>query len=153
MSDGVEAQALPRNSPLSSVRTVSVLNSPTWGPFSGLISFVHDAHNGDIRNLGAGTVWDRPGTNEGVQGSPLTLGAQNENTVFAALKFQPNDDLDVAYKFDWAQDDYTPDGQGLLGIDPAALGPDGALLTSALAPPNAYKASSRRPRGSMASAD
>jgi iron complex outermembrane receptor protein len=112
-------------------RSHTTVNLPAWGPFSAYLSFVHDERDGDIKNLGAGTVWDRTGPNSGVgvQSSPATLGAKDANTYFAALKFQPSENFKTTYKFDLSNNNFTPDGEALIGYNPASP-LTGGLLSS-----------------------
>jgi iron complex outermembrane receptor protein len=41
-------------------RAKTHIESPTFGPFSASLSYLHSERNGDMKNLGAGTVWDLP---------------------------------------------------------------------------------------------
>jgi iron complex outermembrane receptor protein len=95
---------------------------PQVGPFSAYASYVHEYTRGDIRNLGAGAVFDRSNSpdNPGISVSPQYLGTTNQTSYFGALKFQPFDDFKVVYKIDHSVDHGTPDGQALVGYDPLA---------------------------------
>ena len=113
----------------------------TWHDLTGSINFVHDERQGDIKNLGAGTVWDYSGSSKahmGVLTSPKYLGDKNANLIFATAKFKPTDNFTATNKFDWMENHYTPDGQGFLGFNsnPASLGPtiQGTLLALGNAP-------------------
>ncbi len=103
-------------------RSRTTVDLPAWGPFSGYASYVHDERDGDIKNTGAGTVWDRsgPATRLGTEVSPTTLGAKDANTYFVALKYQPSDYFKTIYKFDLSNNDFTPEGEGFLGYNPAS---------------------------------
>jgi len=116
-------------------RSRTRVDFPAWGPLSASVNFVHMERRGDIRNTGAGVTWDRTGPNTGlgVQKSPKYLGDKNVDSVFAAVKFEPSDTFKLTYKFDWVENRGTPEGVGLLGINPAGLGPAGALLQAELA--------------------
>jgi iron complex outermembrane receptor protein len=120
----------------SQLRTRTTVDTPTWGPFSALVSFVHDKRDGDIKNLGAGTVWDRtaPQTILGVQASPKTLGAKDADTWFVAVKFQPNDRFSTTYKFDHTKNEFSPDGVAVVGLNPGAtpIDPSSALINPLL---------------------
>ena len=120
---------------LNQIRSATRIESPQMGPLSASISYTHDQHKGDIKNLGAGQVWDRSGprTNEGVQVSPETLGAKNADTWFVAVRFQPNDNFETVYKFDWSANHSTPEGTGLVAVNPEALGPAAGVLNAILA--------------------
>jgi iron complex outermembrane receptor protein len=120
---------------------------PAWGPFSAYISYVYNYKRGDIRNLGAGEVWDRPGS-EGEQISPGYLGTHNSNSFFVVVEFEPNDSFKTTYKFDWSADYYTPDGVAAVGAYPPALGPvTGGFLSAVLAgsPPENLVTNGLRP--------
>ena len=112
-------------------RTVTRIDTPAWGPIAASISYVHDERTGDIKNLGAGTTWDRSASPRlGIQRSPKTLGDKNVESWFAAVKFEPNDRFNAVYKFDWMENDYTPEGYGLVHFTPVGsiLGPFGAVI-------------------------
>jgi len=116
------------------VRSKTRVDLPAWGPFSVSVSYVHDQQRGDIRNLGAGTVWTFPAS-AGIpttQVSPQYLGSKSVNTWFAAGKFEPTDNFNVVNKFDWTGDNYTPVGAAVVGVYPAALGPAGGGFLSAV---------------------
>ncbi|WP_298287056.1 TonB-dependent receptor [Novosphingobium sp.] len=97
------------------------------GPFSATVSFQHEERRGEVRNLGAGTVWTIPAS-AGVpttQVSPEWLGSKNVESVFAAIKFEPSADFTLINKFDWTGQDYTPPAADAVGVNPATLGPLG----------------------------
>lgn len=91
------------------------------------MSFVHSERRGDIRNLGAGTRWDRTGsgvfngktydTGQGVSFSPKWLGSKNVETYFGALKFEPSDTFRMVYKYDRSVDHSTPEGVAVTAIN------------------------------------
>lgn len=125
------------------------IDTPAWGPFSGYASFVHSERRGDIRNTGAGTVWDRTGpeTLVGVQTSPEYLGDKDVDSWFAAVRFDPSDRFSTTYKFDRSVDHFTPEGQGLIGINTASplVGPLLGALMSSQAQPITFNLSAKRP--------
>lgn len=94
-------------------RTSTRVETPTFGPFSALVSYTHDERTGDIKNTGAGAVWDRTAFNLGKSKSAKTLGDKNQESVFAAVKFAPSDNFTMVAKFDWTRKDFTPEGSGL----------------------------------------
>jgi iron complex outermembrane receptor protein len=100
-------------------RSRTSVDLPAWGPFSAYVTYVHDERRGDILNTGAGTVWDRsgPATGLGVQDSPKYLGDKSVNSWFAAVKFEPNANFRTTYKFDYAVNHFTPEGQAAIGIN------------------------------------
>jgi iron complex outermembrane receptor protein len=58
------------------LRTRTTIDTPAFGAFSAYATYIHDENRGDVRNLGAGVVWDRtnPFTNVGRQTSPKWVG-------------------------------------------------------------------------------
>jgi iron complex outermembrane receptor protein len=118
------------------LRTKTRLDLPRMGPFSAAVTFVHSERDGDIRNLGAGTFWNYGAAGLGLRVSPKRLGDSNVNAVLASAKLDL-DRFDVTYKYDYAQDHYTPEGQGVAYLDlvaPSIAGivrgqPNPAILT------------------------
>jgi iron complex outermembrane receptor protein len=121
---------------LDEFRSRTTLDLPAWGAFSAYVSFVHDEHRGDVRNLGAGTFWDRtgPDTRMGAQTSPEWLGGKNENQVFAALKFEPSSDFSTIYKFDFEVNHFTPEAEAPIAYNPAGVTSTFASALGPLAP-------------------
>ena len=119
------------------LRNRTTIDLPQMGAFSAYGTYVHDERRGEVRNTGAGTVWDRsgPGTGVGLQVSPKYLGSKNSNTFFGALKFEPSDVFSAVYKFDYSENHFTPEAE-----EPIAYNPGGAArlfqasLGSVLAP-------------------
>lgn len=111
------------------LRLRTTVDLPAVGPFSAYVTYVHNERRGDMKNLGAGTMWDRtgPDTGVGVQRSPKTLGDKNVESWFAALRFAPSSDFNMTYKFDHTEDHYTPEGVAPIFIVPSG-GAGGALL-------------------------
>ena len=103
---------------------------PQVGPFSAYVSYLHNYQRGEIRNAGAGMIWDRTRSAYApiakVNRSPLYLGTRDSDTWFAAVKFESGD-FRTVYKYDRTQDDGTPEGTGAAGIDPKFPGV-GAVL-------------------------
>lgn len=100
-------------------RTRTTVDLPSWGPLSAYVTFVHDERRGDIRNLGANTVWDRtgPATNTGVRTSPKYLGDKNVESWFAAVKFEPSDSFKAVYKFDRSVNHFSEGGNVPVGFN------------------------------------
>lgn len=117
-------------------RSRTSVDLPAIGPFSAYLSYVHDEHRGDIRNIGAGTRWDRsgPDTNLGIQRSPKYLGNKNEDQIFVAVKFEPSDTFKTVYKFDYGTDHYTADGVAPIAFRPAGVTDTLAPTLGPLAP-------------------
>ena len=120
-------------------RSITHLELPQVGAFSGYVSYMHNERDGDIKNLQSGIVFDRsnaPGF--GRQVSAKTLGANRADTVHVALKFEPSDKINLVYKFDWTKAKTTSEGSGLIGYDPvtaAGFGLAGLNAALALNPP------------------
>lgn len=109
-------------------RSKTRVDSGLIGNFSASLTYLHDQRRGDVRNLGAGTVWTFP-SSAGVpttQVSPKWLGDKNVNSVFFATKFEPNDHFKIVNKFDWTGEHYTPPASAAIGYNPGTLGPAGA---------------------------
>ncbi len=118
-------------------RSRTRIDLPAWGPFTASVNYVHDERRGDIKNLGAGQVWDRTAFGLGKQTSPKWLGGKNSEIWFAALKFQPADNFKLVYKYDNTHTDYVPEGVTAVKVntDPATsiLGPAAGFLALVLA--------------------
>ena len=100
-------------------RLRATIETPQIGPFSAYVTFQHSQRRGDTVNTAAGFVWDKTGPDGlGRQVSPATLGDNNAESVFAALKFAPSDNFDMVYKYDWASSEYTPEGNTAVAINP-----------------------------------
>lgn len=102
-------------------RSRTSVDLPKFGPFSAYVTYVHDYKRGDIRNLGAGQVWDRTATGLGVATSPKYLGTRKSDSIFAAVKFESGD-FTTVYKYDYSKDNGTPEGTGFVGLNTAAPG-------------------------------
>ena len=117
---GVKASITAGN--YGQVRGRVSVDLPQMGAFSGYFSYVHNYKRGDIRNIGAGQVWDRTGAGLGVATSPLWLGTRKSDSFFGALKFEPSDRFTTVYKFDYSKESGTPEGTGFVGLNAAAPG-------------------------------
>lgn len=124
---------------------------PKVGPFSGYVSYVNNERDGDIRNTGAGQLWDRTSSKVGrlakFDRSPKYLGSEDSDSWFAALKFESGD-FDTIYKYDrlrWAEG--TPIGTGFVGYDPDFPGLGEVLTKLIESQPNPVpiQASGKRP--------
>jgi iron complex outermembrane receptor protein len=99
---------------LGTFRSKTHLELPAWGDLSASFTYLHSQHDGDTKNLGAGTQWNYVGTGgiSGVQTSPKRLGDDDTNAFMGALKYAI-DDFNLVYKFDYTHDDYTPNAEGV----------------------------------------
>ena len=79
------------------------LDTPEWNGFSAQFNFYKKKRDGDVRNLGAGTTWDFTDATNGrrtVYRAADTLGAEDTTAFRAALRYNPNSDIDISYKYD-----------------------------------------------------
>jgi iron complex outermembrane receptor protein len=97
---------------LSQRRYKTSLDSPTWGPLSASFNYLHDQADGDVYNLGAGTVWHFGPATDGKYGdlvSPSTLGGHRTDAIAAALKFEMDSGFKAVYRFNNTHQSYDPD--------------------------------------------
>ena len=131
-------------------RSSTRVELPAWGPLSASISYTHNERTGDMKNLGAGTVWNRtgPNTGQGIAVSPKTLGDRNDEAVFVALKLEPSDDFKLVYKFDYTEGTFTPEGNAPVALTPSplVLGPLAPALLDAYAANPVALADDHRPK-------
>lgn len=129
-------------------RSSTRVELPALGSLSASVSYTHNERTGDMKNLGAGTVWNRngPRTRQGIAVSPKTLGDQNSESVFVAVKFEPSDNFKTVYKFDWMHGDFTPEGNAAVALTPQLLGPFGDALALAYAANPVALAGNERPK-------
>ena len=99
------------------------INTPKVGPFSAYFAYEHFERDGDIKNLGAGTVFDYRAVDPqlGLAKSPRYLGSVNRETVQAALKFDNGGDVTATYKFLWIDNNSTPEAIGFLDLNTPGL--------------------------------
>jgi iron complex outermembrane receptor protein len=107
--------------------------TPQWGPLSAIFTYSHSERDGEIRNLGGGTVWNFTNVGGGYIVSPKRLGDNNTDAASAAIRLDLIDALDLVYKFDYTDQKYTPPGIGLLGG--TSIGSYNALTSAALRTP------------------
>lgn len=99
-------------------RSITHIELPQAGPFSGYVSYMRNQREGDIKNLQSGVVFDRSNAaGYGRNISTTTLGDNKTDAVRVALKFKPSNRFDVVYKFDYAKSITTSEGSGLIGYD------------------------------------
>jgi len=98
-------------------RSRTVLNLPEWNNLSLQLTYLHSERDGDVRNLGAGTVWNFTTRSGGVYGDKTaarTLGGEDTNAVRVALEWKPSDSLKVDYKFDYTHSLQSPPATGAI---------------------------------------
>ncbi len=114
-------------------RVAASVDLPQMGDFSAYFSIMRNYKRGDIRNAGAGVVWDRSVSNsfyKKTATSPAYLGTADSWSYFAAVKYEPNDNFKMVYKFDRNDDNGTPEGTAITYYNPAftLLGSSAALV-------------------------
>ncbi len=113
-------------------RLRATIDTPQFGPFSAYVTYQHNERRGDTVNTAAGIVWNKTGPDGlGQQTSPATLGDSNSESIFAALKFEPSENFDMVYKYDWATNDYTPEGNTAVAINAGTA--NGRILSLVMA--------------------
>jgi len=101
-------------------RSISHLELPQTGAFSGYVSYLHNQRDGDIRNLQSGIVFNRSAAaGYGLETSAKTLGDVETDAARVAVEFAPGDRFKMIYKFDWSKSDNTAGGQGVVAYSPA----------------------------------
>jgi len=109
------------------LRSSTTIETPSWGPFSALVNYTHSERNGEIRNLDSYT-FDRSNAEAGSlehkvsQTSAKRLGDRNNESIFAAVKFEPSDRFKMVYKFDWNENRFTPEANYLGAVNTAFFG-------------------------------
>ncbi|WP_164857227.1 TonB-dependent receptor [Sphingomonas crocodyli] len=107
------------------IRSKTRVDLPAWGPLAVSATYTHSEQRGDTRNLGAGTKWDytaATGGRTGILTSPKWLGSNNTEAVAFSAKLEASDNLDISYKFDFTQNNYTPYANGQAYLPAAGLG-------------------------------
>jgi len=95
------------------LQSQTTVDTPTWGPFSGYITYLTEKQDGDIDNLGKNTTWDRTSWGRGFEGSPDTLGEVDNESVFLAAMMDL-DSVVATYKFDYGTDKGSPQGDAIV---------------------------------------
>jgi iron complex outermembrane receptor protein len=115
---------------LSQFKSKTSIDLPAWGPVSASIVFLHDQAAGDVRNLGAGTVWNYGPASGGAIGaltSPATLGSHHTDAAAAIVKLETDSGIKTVYRFNYSHKDYSPDAVGIVDFPQ----PAGALVYGA----------------------
>jgi iron complex outermembrane receptor protein len=116
-------------------RSKTRVDLPEMGIVSATLTYVHSERRGDTKNLGAGTVWNWSAGGQGNRVSPKRLGDEEVDAGFVALKFDFSPSFEMTYKFDWAENDFTPEPAGIVlltgGLTPLVNSsqPNQAILT------------------------
>lgn len=129
----------------SLMRTRTTVDLPAVGPFSAYVTYVHEERDGDVRNVQSGMLWDRTGpfTKVGVQRSAKTLGSKDADNWFAAVRFEPSDTFNMTYKFDRSTNNFSPEAQALVAINPNT--PLLGALVQSLIPSDHFTGKATRP--------
>ncbi len=110
---------------LDQYRIRATIETPEFGPFSALFSYVRNYRRGEIENAAAGLVWDRTLSPDRQFAKKTTsarwLGTVNSHSYFASVKFEPSDTFKMVYKFDRNDDHGTPEGTGIVNYNPSFL--------------------------------
>ncbi len=121
-------------------RIRATIETPQFGPFSALFSYVRNYRRGEIENAAAGLVWDRTASPDPLFAKKTTsarwLGTVDSNSYFASVKFEPSDTFKMVYKFDRNDDHGTPEGTGIANFNPNLAGPAFAGIFGAFAATN-----------------
>jgi iron complex outermembrane receptor protein len=97
-------------------RAKANIDLPAFGIVSASFSALYDKMKGDVKNLGAGTVWHWGAATRGKYGdlvSPKRLGGHETRAVAAAVKFDFTDDIKAVYRFNYSKKDFVPDAVGV----------------------------------------
>jgi iron complex outermembrane receptor protein len=113
-------------------RSKTRVDLPEMGIVSATLTYVHSERNGDTKNLGAGTTWNWGPA--GIRTSPKRLGDEEIDAAFVAVKFDFSPNFQMTYKYDWAENDYTPEPAGVVLLQGIAAlvqnsQPNPAILT------------------------
>jgi iron complex outermembrane receptor protein len=90
------------------------LNTPEWNGFSARVTYVHDENEGSVKNsapVRRTFLYPEP---FGAKTAAKTFGANNTDSVLAAVRFNGVAGLTLDYKFDYTDLDTTIDGMQLL---------------------------------------
>ncbi len=125
-------------------RVKASIDLPDWHGFDIRASYLHNEHDGWVKNDAAGTVTDflpNPGVVTNLGGTvnipeslrhvvaAKTLGAEDTNGGILAIRYTGINHLTVNYKFDYTHEDYTQLPYYIIGFSSFApfIGPYGAF--------------------------
>ena len=95
------------------------VDSPQWGPLSASIDYTMRERDGAVKNSGAGFVADFARQGAGSYTSPERLGDEDTHALLLGVELDLVDNLDLIYKFDYADTKSTPLAAGVLAADPS----------------------------------
>ena len=112
-------------------RYKATINLPEFAGFSTRFSYAYDTRDGDVKNLsagrGVGGFYDpATGTNFASNPTASTLGASEDQSFFAAVRYKGISHLTVDYKFDYSQDYESPPQDQSVGFAGTNVGCVGA---------------------------
>jgi iron complex outermembrane receptor protein len=111
---GVEQEISTGNYDLFRAKTR--IDLPEWNGLSASLTYLHLERDGDIRNLGGGTIWDFASATGGRFGkyqAAEKLGGTNTDALQASLRYDGGP-FDLVYKFDYTDSFQTAPGSGVL---------------------------------------
>ncbi|WP_311269490.1 TonB-dependent receptor [Sphingobium sp. WCS2017Hpa-17] len=93
------------------------VNTPDWGGLSARLTYVHDQNRGWARNSGPIRTFNY-GPPHGTKRAVATFGANDADSVMAAVRYDGIDRLTIDYKFDWTDWNGTLAAMQLLNAGP-----------------------------------
>lgn len=109
-------------------RSRTSLDLPAWGGLRVYGSFVKFEQDGDVKNLGAGTTWDRSSFGQSSFTSPEYLGSKDTESWFLAAQYDFSDNFTLTYKYDRSTEDGTAEAVVPFSIVPPLAGDFSFLL-------------------------
>jgi iron complex outermembrane receptor protein len=100
-------------------RAKANIDLPAMGIVSVSFSALYDKKHGDVKNLGAGTVWHWGAATDGKYGdlvSPKRLGGHETKAMSVAVKIDFTDDIKTVYRFNYSHKDFVPDAVGVTAL-------------------------------------
>jgi iron complex outermembrane receptor protein len=112
---------------LKARRFKATLNLPEWNGLSTRFTYRHDEQEGDVRNLGAGTLYgpaQQPVLNYSQASNPSNarLGGHDNDAFFFAARYAGIDKLTIDYKFDYSKNRESAREIQTIGMFPSAPG-------------------------------
>lgn len=93
------------------------INTPEWNGLSARLTYVHDENIGSVRNSAPRRTYLFPAP-FGAKTAASTFGANNTESVLAALRYRNDAGFTVDYKYDYTDLDTTIDALQLLNAGP-----------------------------------